>query len=116
MIFYNDFFVPSRFAAITVGFVILIRPKYKDDVGLLEHEKTHVRQFFRHFMFLYSFRYTFIKSWRLKYEAEAYQEQLKWSKDKAKDFQLFASFLVEKYRLNISHDQACIALATPQTK
>lgn len=54
---------------------IRIRPKYRNDVGILEHEKTHVRQFFRtcglHGQLL-RFRW-----YRLRAEVEAYREQLK---------------------------------------
>lgn len=36
--------LPAHAGGMTRGPFIFIRPKYKGDVGLLEHEKTHVAQ------------------------------------------------------------------------
>lgn len=38
LVFYTDRIIPERFAGLTIGFVVLIRPKYRDDSGLLAHE------------------------------------------------------------------------------
>jgi hypothetical protein len=113
MIIYTDNLIPARFAAVTIGTVILIRPKYKDDVGLAEHEKTHVRQFLDNIT-SYPFRYKFVRGWRLKYEAEAYAVQLQYSVDKTTDTNLFAKFLVDKYDLRITQEQALTAIEDAQ--
>lgn len=48
-ILYTDKIPPKRFAGITNLNIIRIQPKYKQDKGLLEHELTHVKQFYRSF-------------------------------------------------------------------
>lgn len=107
LVFYTDLFIPKRFAGYTVGFIILIRPAYKDDVGLLAHESTHVKQFWRSFG-LFGFLYGVSKKYRLKYEAEAYRVQLTYcSEDK---INLFAKFLVDNYNLGITIEEALTAL------
>jgi len=55
--------------------VIKIRPKYKEDVGLLNHELTHVEQFNREWF--YNIRYSLSKKFRYRMELEAYLEQIK---------------------------------------
>jgi len=95
VVFYTNRFIPKRFAGYTVGFVILIRPTYRDDLGLLEHEMFHVYQFI-------SPRWWF-KS-KLEWEVAAYKEQLKWYSDDRSH--LFAGFISTKYGFNISEDDA----------
>lgn len=41
---YTDRIIPKAADAITLGFVILIRPQCKGDAGVLAHEQVHVRQ------------------------------------------------------------------------
>lgn len=108
MIIYNDALVPKRFAAVTVGTLIIIRPAYKDDIGLQKHEETHVRQFKADLR--YAFRYQFSKVWRLKYEAEAYAVQVGYANDQALAQDRFANFLVDKYDLGITKQQAMDAI------
>jgi hypothetical protein len=104
-VFYTNSCIASRFAAETYGPFIFIRPSYSLDVGLLEHEKTHVKQFWKNPLF--GLFYMFSKKSRFAYEAEAYREQLKYNPDKA---ELYASFLSTKYNLGITQDQALAAL------
>lgn len=54
---------------------VKIRPKYKDDKGLLNHELKHVEQFYNDY--LYGLKYNFSKAFRYKMELEAYTEQVK---------------------------------------
>jgi hypothetical protein len=104
---YSDFFIPARFAGITFGPFVFIKPSYKADEGLLQHELTHVKQFWHNPLF--GLWYQFSKKDRLKYEAEAYKVQMKFCPvDRT---ELFASFLVKNYKLNITMDEARIALA-----
>lgn len=102
LIFYTNKFVPSRFAAVTYGPVILIRPAYKNDLGLLEHEKVHVKQFWRTLGLLGIF-YLLSNKFRLKCEVEAYKEQLKYSPGRE---HLFATFISSKYNIPISVSEA----------
>jgi hypothetical protein len=103
--FYTEHCIAPRFGAETYGPFIFIRPKYQGDIGLLEHEKTHVKQFWKNPLF--GLFYMFSKKSRFAYEAEAYREQLKYNPDKA---DLYSSFLSTKYNLGITQDQALAAL------
>jgi len=93
MVIYTNWFIPKRFAAYTIGVLILIRPKYKNDKGLLEHEKVHVRQFLH-----------LKKSWGLTAEVEAYREQLKYYEDDRS--WLFARHLASLYGFSITMEEA----------
>lgn len=100
---YTNCLIPERFAALTFGPFVFIRPQYRDDRGLLEHELVHVAQFWRT-LGLNGLGYLFSKSYRLHCELEAYREQLRWyANDRAP---VFAWFLADKYRLGISYDEA----------
>lgn len=101
MIIYTDRFIPKKHGAITLGFIVLIRPKYKSDIGLIEHEKIHIEQWKRTFG-LFWILYCF-KKWRLKYEVEAYKVQLKYSPN---DIDLFSYYLSHNYRLSITQEEA----------
>lgn len=101
--FYTDRFIPSRFSGYSIGPVILIRPSAKQDVGLLEHEKTHRRQWLKT-AGLHSFLYVLSKQYRLKAEAEAYAKQVEYTDSRPVD--LFAFFICTKYGLSISEKEA----------
>ena len=109
LVFYTDRIIPERFAGLTIGFVVLIRPKYRDDSGLLAHELVHVRQFWRS-CGLSMLLYEISKSWRLRYEVEAYKAQMACYPDNRA--MIFAGFLSEKYRLDITQIQAWKLLTT----
>lgn len=104
--FYTNLFIPSRFLGVTFGPFIFIRPKGKDDNGILQHELTHVKQFWRNPLF--GLWYQFSKKDRLKYEAEAYKVQLKCYPDDRTN--VFAQLLVSNYNLGITLDEALAAL------
>lgn len=102
-VIYTNNIIPDKFAGLTLGPIILIRPEYKSDTGLLEHEKVHVRQFWRT-LGLFGIGYLLSKKYRLKIEVEAYKEQLKhYATDKRN---LFAQHLATKYDLNITQEEA----------
>lgn len=107
-IFYTDKFIQSKFSAQTFGPFIFIRPAKKNDVGLLEHEKVHVKQFWKNPLF--GLAYLFSKKMRAKYEADAYRKQLTYSPDR---IDVFAHHLSTKYNLGISLDQAKLLIAEP---
>lgn len=105
IVFYTERF--TNMAGMTVGPLVFIRPEYRDDIGLLEHEKVHVRQFYRYGPL--ALMYFVSKKWRLRMEVEAYREQLNHppalnNRDGAAD--LYASFLVDDYGLSIEHGEA----------
>ena len=97
MIFYTDL-MPARFSGYTIGPFILIRPRCKDDAGLLAHEKVHVSQFWRSLGIL-PLLSLFIPSLRLKFEVEAYRKQLESNPTSA---ELYATFIATKYGLSIT--------------
>ena len=102
-VIYTDRLIPARFEAYAVGPIVLIRPRRIYDRGLLEHERVHVRQFWRT-LGLCGLGRLLSRSYRLRCEVEAYREQMKWSeKDRAP---LFARFLVENYGLFVTYEQA----------
>ena len=95
IVFYTDRFIPARFSGYTIFVVILIRPSYFYDRGLLEHEKVHVRQNIRPWKWFMG---------RLAKEVEAYKEQLKWYPDDKTH--VFATFIATKYGLDITVEEA----------
>ena len=102
-VIYTNNIIPDKFAGLTLGPFIFIRPSHKGDTGLLEHEKVHARQFWRT-LGLFSIGYALSKRLRLKYELEAYKEQLKYYAVDKKP--AFASFLATKYDLDITQEEA----------
>jgi len=111
LVFYTEWFIPKRFGAYTIGPVCLIRTKYKEDRGLLTHELTHVKQFWSN-PIMFPLRYYFSKEARLKYEAQAYKQQLEYYTTDLTE--LFATFLVMNYDLGITLEQARSALSAAE--
>lgn len=100
MIIYTDF-MPLRFDGFNLGLITLIRPSLKDDIGIHVHESVHRKQFIRNpFMGLF---YIFSKKHKLKYELEAYREQLRFEPGAES---LFAYFLANNYGLDITKEEA----------
>ncbi|MFS8975930.1 hypothetical protein [Cupriavidus necator] len=93
--------IPRGFDGFTPGPLILLRPGASD--ALIEHEKVHVRQFWRSWG-LMGVLYLVSRRWRLRYEVEAYREQLRHSPPGAAH--ALARFLAGKYRLKISEADA----------
>lgn len=102
MIVYSDFLMPSWMDGRCLGPIVQIRPSSRNDVGLVQHELVHQRQWKQN-PILYPLRYWLSRRWRLRYELEAYREQLKHS---PLDVDRFAYLLAGKYRLNISQQRA----------
>lgn len=87
---------------------IRIRPRYRYDKGLLEHEKTHVRQFWQTFG-LHSLLYLLSKEYRLDSEAQAYKVQLEYLPyyDLKEEYRIsYAKAISTKYGLKISEVEA----------
>jgi len=98
---YSDHLVKEGFAGKCYGFLIAIRPKYKNDVGLYEHEYVHVKQFYQSF-FTMGIWYELLHDKRLQYEAEAYAEQVKYGAS----IERMAFFMTAKYDLDVTVEQA----------
>lgn len=108
-LFYSDLL--KRSGGLTFGPLILLKKKYKGDAstdanGLVEHELTHVRQFYRT-CGLNGPRYLFAR-WRLAYEVEAYKAELRYTPDAAC---AFAWCIANRYRLDITQSEALKLLA-----
>jgi len=108
VIFFTDKLVRSGFKGTTRGAVIGIAPDKRSDQGLIEHELTHVRQWYRT-LGLHSFLYLFFGDYRLEAEVEAYRKQLKYNPD---DAWTFAGFIATRYDLLITQEDAYKLLTT----
>ena len=121
--------LPSGFGGTTQGPIIKILPKYKDDAGLLEHEKTHVRQWYAVLAIgllfstlltllvspclwplyglapvLHQLLYKFVRPYRCWCEVRAYRKQIEIGGYTGNEFAVTA--LVEKYDLGLSVEEA----------
>lgn len=100
VIYTND--IPEGFAGTARLWFIKIRPSRKDDAGLLEHEKEHVRQFWR-FSLFHCLAYGRLDRYTLWCEVRAYRKQLEYSPG---DLEKYAGFICEKYGLNLTKEEA----------
>lgn len=107
VVFYTDHLVGESFDGATRGPFIFIRPASKGDRGLLEHERVHVRQFWRT-LGLHGFFYRFSRAYRLRSEVEAYRRQLEFDPGSRSRF---AVLLHLKYDLEIPLAKAFALLA-----
>ena len=119
----------NGFGGTAQGPVIKILSKYKDDAGLLEHEKTHVRQWYAVLAiglllctlltlvvspalwplyglapFLHPLLYKFLRPYRRWCEVRAYRKQITVGGYIGNEFAVTA--LVEKYNLRLGADEA----------
>lgn len=83
-------------------FLIRIRPKYRDDVGIHKHEIYHVKQFWQTLGF-HGLFYICSKKYRLWSEVQAYSIQLQYQPalsnvELYRD--MYAGFIVTDYKLN----------------
>ena len=99
LFFYTDRFVKLGAATYFLGpiCVILVKPKYKNDKGLHNHEMVHVKQYWKSF-WMHTFKYNNSEKYRLESEVEAYAIQYKTYPDE-KHFNLFVEYMLEKYSL-----------------
>lgn len=117
--------LPNGFGGTAQGPLIKLLTKYKDDVGLIEHEKTHVRQWYAVLGIglllctllmllvspclwplyglapvLYQLLYKFVRPFRRWCEVRAYRKQIKTGGYTNNDFA--ANALADKYTLGLS--------------
>ena len=102
MIFFTDKLVPANAAGCARGPVIFIRPKYRDDQGLIAHEKEHVRQWLTT-LGLHSFLYLLSDQYKLWAEVEAYKIQATYYADDRRP--MFARFIANDYNLDVSESE-----------
>ena len=121
--------LPNGFGGTAQGPLIKILSKYKDDAGLLEHEKVHVRQWYAVLalvllmsgllallvspslwplcglaLFGHQLLYKLVRPYRRWCEVQAYRKQLATGGYDSTDFAVTA--LVEKYDLSLSTNEA----------
>lgn len=121
--------LPNGFSGTAQGPLIKILPKYKGDTGLIEHEKTHVRQWYAVltiWLLLFALLslvvspvlwpvcglaplvhpvlYKLVRPYRQWCEVQAYRKQLATGGYSTGEFAVIA--LVEKYDLALFSDQA----------
>ena len=94
--------MPKRFSGYHVGTLVLIRPDYKDDEGLIQHELIHVKQNIRTLGWS-GIKQIWNKNHKLNRECEAYAEQLKYVP--ANQYKTvstrFVNFMYTKYNLGM---------------
>ena len=120
--------LPSGFGGTAQGPLIKLLPKYQHDVGLIEHEKTHVRQWYAVLgvglllctlltlllspslwplygaaPFLHQLLYRFARPYRRWCEVRAYRKQIETGGYAGTEFAVTA--LVEKYDLRLGADE-----------
>ncbi|MDP3652414.1 MAG: hypothetical protein Q8R67_12100 [Rhodoferax sp.] len=124
---YTDKLPPAAGGAAN-AFVVRIRPKYRGDAGIHAHEAVHVAQFWAvsalacvalsvacHLaqqppvyavlgFATHSLLYALVPAYRLWAEVQAYSEQLRHYPDDRTE--LFAEYIAQGYRLDISPAQA----------
>lgn len=121
--------LPNGFGGTAQGPLIKLLSKYKDDVGLIEHEKTHVRQWYAVLVlglllgtlltlfvstslwplcglapFLHQSLYKFARPYRRWCEVQAYRKQIETGGYANNDFAV--NTLANKYDLGLSVDDA----------
>ena len=119
----------TGFGGTAQGPLIKILSKYKDDAGLIEHEKTHVRQWYAVLgiglllctllmllvsaalwplyglaLFSHQLLYKFVRPYRRWCEVKAYRKQIAIGGYASNEFAVTA--LVEKYGLRLGADEA----------
>ena len=100
--------MPDNQGGYARAWFIRIRPRYKDDKGLLAHEMEHVKQFWCTCGF-HGLFYLLSKKYKLNTEVEAYKEQLKHepaSLDPERYRDMYAGFIADDYGLDVSKGEA----------
>lgn len=106
LVHYTEKFIKPQHGGISLACFVFIRPKYKNDNGLLQHELTHSKQFYRNPLHL--FLYKFSDKYKLKAEVEGYKVQLDYYPNLNRNdlIDLFAGFIADRYGLKISKEEA----------
>ena len=103
LIFYTPRFKRKDWqAAIAKGPLVFIRPEYKDDEALLNHELFHVLQWWIT-LGTHPLLYTFVSKYRYWSEIYAYRRQLR---KYPENIDLYAGYIADHYNLNVTKEQA----------
>jgi hypothetical protein len=100
--------IPRNFDGFSFGPIVLVKPGTSK--GLLAHELTHVKQFWRRPL-THAIRYHFSVAYRQACEVEAYKAQLDVNGWDAGRVIAVAGSLAGKYRLGIANFEAMRLLA-----
>lgn len=103
LVIYTNRLPPHVGGRLSIFFLpfIKIRPKYRDDVGIHEHELEHVKQFYRS-MGCHYFWYRWNPEYRLVSEARAFAVQLYHTPGY---YEQFLAMLKDRYDLPFSLEQ-----------
>lgn len=77
LLFYTDR-LPETVGGAVNGFVIRIRPRYRDDVGIHKHEELHVWQLWLT-LGIHPLLYRFVRPYRQWAEVAAYRRQMRYT-------------------------------------
>lgn len=108
LVLYTDNLDP-KWGGYCYGPFIKIRNKYKDDIGLLEHELTHSKQVYRT-IFLHGLFYKFSETYRVKSEVEAYKVQASYYSDTMGSYNWMSDVILEKYNISKYNKQQVLDL------
>jgi len=103
---YTNLFIPKRFGGYNIGFINLIKPAYKNDIGLVKHEIHHSYQFYQN-----PIKYT-LGRW-VKYFKFLPKKWIQWSQDQTYEYELdayaYQLYIYKKYKV-INEDEIKIFL------
>ncbi len=105
---YSDV-MPEEKGGYVSGLTVYIRPKYRDDIGILKHEEFHILQRYMT-LGLHNCIKDLSKRYAIWVEVSAYREQLKWPPATvalAYYRDLYAGFIASSwYELDITKEEA----------
>lgn len=108
IVWYTNSISDARFGGMANGPLIRIRSKYVIDHGLLEHELTHVKQWWRT-LGLHGIFYKLSSKYRFASEIEAYRSQLQTTFGSSRPSQTAIDQVVKaiqtKYDLDVSAEE-----------
>jgi hypothetical protein len=95
--------IPKKFGAMSLTITAFVRPKWKDNEGLIQHELTHIKQNLRTCLWS-GIKQNWSKQHRLDRECEAYAVQLSYSSDRdlARHKKIYIGFMQDKYNLGMT--------------
>jgi len=91
------------YAGYTQGFIVFIDPAKQNDIGLLMHELTHVKQAYKGLFIIHGLKYIKNLKYRLACEIEAYKVQMTYNPEYQSTY---ANFIANRYGLNIDEKYA----------
>ena len=105
--FYTTLGVSHDARASARGPVIFIRPKHKKDVGIYQHELTHVKQWFCT-LGLHSLLYWLVPSYKAWSEIQAFKKQSQY--DEQDNVPHYAYTLCKYYGLELNYEETKAAI------